>query len=165
MFDIQISNPVSSRTRNEDDRNLDEAIESIFPLQNEYAFIIWNHIFIPLMYKYDLSVMIKDIIHLLNVLRVKQEGKENINWPSNTFSSSWAIEFDLSKVKINASWHNVLGKVTDLLNASNNIEVSRQEFIEKWMNLLLFIKIKLEHAGYDSTNLKDFHELKALFEE
>jgi hypothetical protein len=117
------------------------------------------------MYKYDLSVMIKDIIHLLNVLRVKQEGKENINWLSNTFSSSWAIEFDLSKVKINASWHNVLGKVTDLLNASNNIEVSRQEFIEKWMNLLLFIKIKLEHAGYDSTNFKDFHELKALFEE
>jgi hypothetical protein len=162
MFDIQISNPHSLGIRNEDDKNMDEAIESIFPLHNEYAFIIWNHIFIPLTYKYDVSIMINDIIHLMTTMRVKQAGKEDINWASDTFSSSWAIHFDLDKVRIKATWYDVLGKVTDLLQASNEIEVPRQEFVEKWMDLLLFIKIKLQDAGYTSTNLEDFHDLEEL---
>ncbi len=162
MFDIQISNPKSLRFRNPDDKNLDEAIESIFPLANEFAFIIWNYIFIPLSYKYDISVMTKDIIRLLKIFRTSKEGSEKINWPSNTFSSIWEIEFNAETIAINATWHNVLGKVTDLLNAFHKVELPRKEFIQKWMPLLLFIQRRLEEAGYNAANLEDFHELNDL---
>ncbi len=165
MFDIQISNPTSSCFRNPDDKNLDEAIESIFPLANEFAFIIWNHIFIPLSYKYDMSVMTKDVIQLLKRLDTFEVGSAKIDWPSNTFSSSWEIEFYAGTIIIKATWYNVLGKVTDLLNAFNKIELPRKEFIHKWMILLLFIQRRLEEAGYNSANLEDFHELNDLFKD
>jgi hypothetical protein len=71
----------------------------------------------------------------------------------------------LDKVWIKATWYDVLGKVTDWLQASNEIEVPRQEFVEKWMDLLLFIKMKLQDAGYTSTNLEDFHDLEELFKD
>lgn len=162
MFEIQISNPSVSEIRNENDKNLDEAIESIFPLLNEYAFLIWNHIYIPLSYKYDISVMIKDIAFLIKELSEKEEGILEINWPSNTFSASWTIKFTLSEVSIAATWNYVLGNLTDLLNNTRGIEIPRQEFIDKWMELLSFIKAKLEAAGYNSTNLVDFFELEHL---
>ena len=162
MFDIQISNPKASEFRNESASNLDEAIESIFPLHTEYAFIIWNHIFIPLSYKYDLSIIIKDIIFILNELSDKKEGGFKLDWPSDTFSSSWTVEFNASMVKISATWHTVIGSVEELLNANSPLEVEKQEFIEKWMTLFSFIKNKLENAGYNSTNLDDFNELEKL---
>jgi hypothetical protein len=51
MFDIQINNPKASEIADENDKTLEDAIESIFPLSNEYAFLIWNHIYIPLTYR------------------------------------------------------------------------------------------------------------------
>lgn len=163
MFNIQISNPQTTQIRNEGDLNLDEAIESIFPLLNEYAFIKWGHIFIPLSYKYDVSVIVKDVISLVRQFSDKKEGEIEINWPSNTFSATWVIKFDSNTVRIEATWNNVLGGVKPLLDDIELLEVERTEFIENWMRLLLFIKEKLEGAGYNSSNLVDFWELEELF--
>ena len=162
MFDIQTSNPTALEARDENDKNLDEAIESIFPLENEYAFLIWNHIFIPLSYKYDVSKMIKDIILLVRESVKRKEGRIVINWPSNTFSSSWIVEFGSNEIEIRAIWNEVLGELKDLLNRKDVLRIERQEFIEKWTRLLLVVKNKLEKAGYDSTNLEDFNELEEL---
>ena len=39
MFDIQISNPTSIEIRDRDDNNINEAIQSIFPMENEYCLV------------------------------------------------------------------------------------------------------------------------------
>jgi hypothetical protein len=159
MFDIQISNPTAIEIRDKDDNNILEAIQSIFPLENEYCFIIWNHIFIPVCYKYDISFMMNDIIRILNFIK-KGEGVLENHWPSNTFSSIWKIECTAHSIKIESTWYQTLGRLTDLLNEHSILEVEKQVFVEKWIALVLFVKSKLEKAGYNSNNLVDFYELE-----
>jgi hypothetical protein len=159
MFDIQISNPVAIEVRDKNDNDLNEAIQSIFPLENEYCFIIWNHIFIPVSYKYDISFMINDIIEIVNFIK-KGDGTLEIHWASNTFASIWKIECTPQSTKIESRWNDVLGKLEKLLNENATLEVDTQTFLDKWKILLLFIKSKLERAGYNSNNLLDFYQLE-----
>src|SRR5689334_16049310 len=99
MFDIQISNPVAIESRDKDDTNLNEAIQSIFPFKNEYCFVVWNHIFIPVSYKYDISFMINDIIRILDFIK-RGDGCLEIHWASDTFASIWRIECTSQSIKI-----------------------------------------------------------------
>ena len=57
-FYIQTSNPYIANKTNADDNKLSEAIESIFPMDTEELILFWNHVGIPLSYKYDISYMI-----------------------------------------------------------------------------------------------------------
>jgi hypothetical protein len=159
MFDIQISNPIATEIRDKDDSTLCDAIQSIFPLENEYGFVIWNHIFIPVSYKYDISIMINDIIYIVN--SVKQgAGAFELHWASNTFSSIWKIEYSAQAVKIESEWTCVLGGLEGLLNENPVLEVETHHFVETWTGLLLFVKNKLEKAGYNAGNLNDFYLLE-----
>jgi hypothetical protein len=159
MFKIQISNPATIKDRNRDDGNIVAAIQSIFPLVNEYCFIIWDHIFIPLSYKYDISIMIKDILRIINFIK-KEEKCLEIHWASNTFFSLWKMEFTSHSVIIESTWKTVLGDLTELLKKKTVLEVDKQVFLNEWKTLALFVKNKLEEAGYNSTNLEDFDELE-----
>lgn len=159
MFDIQISNPTSIEIRDRGDENINEAIQSIFPMENEYCFIVWSHIFIPVSYKYDISFMINDIIHILNFIK-KGDGSLEIHWPSNTFCSIWKIECASQTIKIESTWDCVLGRLEGLLNENSTLEVEKSVFVERLVALVLFIKSKLEKAGYNSNNLVDFYELE-----
>ncbi len=159
MFKIQISNPATIKDRNRDNCGIEAAIQSIFPLDNEYCFIIWDHIFIPLNYKYDISIMIKDILRIINFIK-KEEEQLQIHWASNTFFSLWKMECTLHSVIIESTWKYVLGELTDLLKKKTVLEVDKQEFLKEWTTLALFVKNKLEEAGYNSTNLEDFDELE-----
>ena len=51
IFAVQVSNPEASGKLESDDESFQEAIESLFPLHTEYAFIIWNNVYVPLSYK------------------------------------------------------------------------------------------------------------------
>ena len=159
MFKIQISNPISTKDRNEDIGSIAAAIQSIFPLENEYCFIIWDHIFIPVSYKYDISIMIKDIFRIITNIK-KEEKYLEIHWASNTFFSLWKMEFTSHSVMIESTWITVLGELTDLLKKKPRLEVNKQEFLKEWTTLALFVNNKLEEAGYNSTNLEDFGELE-----
>jgi hypothetical protein len=159
MFDIQISNPIAIEVRDKNDNNLNDAIQSIFPLENEYCFIIWNYIFIPVSYKYDISFMINDIIKILNFIK-NGEGVLEIHWASDTFAAIWKLECASHVIKIDSKWNSVGGFIEDVLNENSFLEVEKQFFVERCKALLLFVKSKLEKAGYNSNNLIDFYELE-----
>lgn len=159
MFGIQISNPVALEIRDENDNNLNDAIQSIFPLDNEYCFVIWNYIFIPVSYKYDISFMINDIIRILSFLK-NGDGSLEIHWASDTFASVWKIECSSQMIKIESEWNSVDGILEGILNENSFLEVEKQIFVQRWKALLLFVKSKLEKAGYNSSNLKDFYLLE-----
>ncbi|BAY41833.1 hypothetical protein NIES2111_62290 (plasmid) [Nostoc sp. NIES-2111] len=67
-FYIQVSNPIFLYSPSEIVSDLAEAIQVIYPMETEKAFIIWNHTYIPLSYKYNLSVIIDDILPMLSDL-------------------------------------------------------------------------------------------------
>ena len=56
-FYIQASNPRALKPSFIEE-NLSAAIESVFPMNTENAILFWNHIAIPLSYKYDISYMV-----------------------------------------------------------------------------------------------------------
>lgn len=103
--------------------------------------------------------MIKDILRIINF--IKQEEKHlQIHWASNTFFSLWKMECMPHTVIIESTWKYVLGELTDLLKKKATLEVDKQEFLKEWTTLALFVKNKLEEAGYNSTNLENFDELE-----
>jgi hypothetical protein len=90
-FGIQVGNPKILSAEGIICSDLRGAIEEIFPLHTERALLVWNHIYIPICYKYDLSILIDDIIPLLTFLLEHEEGEYRVNWGSNTFHSDWII--------------------------------------------------------------------------
>ena len=161
MFKIQISNPITINKRYRNINDIVSAIQSIFPLDNEYCFIVWNHIFIPVSYKYNISIMIKDILRIINFIK-REERYLEFHWASNSFFALWKMECTSNTVIIESTWTQVLGGLTELLQKKPILEVDKQEFLKEWTTLALFVKTKLENAGYNSSNLEDFEVFESL---
>jgi hypothetical protein len=119
MIKIQLSNPEIISVNKSEFINLEDAIECIFPLDTEHLFLIWNNIFIPLTYKYDISLMVFDFIKILDFIKDNQVSGLEIHWVSNTFASIWRIKKNNSFLTINSEWKVVNGKVEKILNNSN----------------------------------------------
>ncbi len=162
MFKFQISNPQVLDNYDSEDTTMGDAIQSIFPLDTEYAFLIWNHICIPLCYKYDLSEIIKDLIRVVSFAKDGNKDHMELHFGSNTFFSTWDLSKEAGKVTIKASWESVLGRLEGLLNEHNELTINIEDMSHEIKRMLTFLKEKLEHVGYNADNLEDFHLLMDL---
>jgi hypothetical protein len=160
MIKIQISNPRLLGIKDDNDSNIEDAIETIFPSNTEYAFLIWNNIFIPLSYKYDISKMINDFIFLEKFIDSNEE-EINIYWASNTFSSIWKLQKKQNMIKIQSKWNCVLGSLIDLLNTKSEIVVDSKQLNMELYKMLKFIKLSLDKCNYNN-KLIDYFELENL---
>jgi hypothetical protein len=158
-FCIQAGAPRSLDVFNDDDKTLCEAMETVFPLFAEFAFIIWNNIYIPITYKYDISLMLDDIITMLEKL-TGPSGTYSIHWPSNTFEVTWAIEWEGNDVKIHGEWNSVIGNLEGLLSDNNNLELKKESFIYEWKGILENAYRALSKAGYNEDILENMDRLK-----
>ena len=87
-FYIQTSNPYIINETNAYDNKLSEAIESVFPMNTEELILFWNHVGIPLSYKYDISYMIDDILMILkNMEYYTDPGSKSYVWKTQLTSS------------------------------------------------------------------------------
>lgn len=120
----------------EGDTSLGEIVESIFPLNTEFAILIWNDIYIPMTYKYDVSVILDDLMTMLTLMMNSEHGKRVIHWPSNTFHAKWNLEWSANIVTIFANWESVIGGTEDLLNSVPDLSLEKQVFISEWGNIL-----------------------------
>jgi hypothetical protein len=159
-YRIQASQPKNNVDICAEDEKLSEAIETIFPMMTEEALIIWNTIYIPLNYKYDVSCMIEDILCMLKAIRENpNHGVLRISWPSNSFACDWKLVWDQGILIISSVWRTVLGHTENLLNKANKIKVNLLEFLYEWKMLLEVLIYNLEQSGYNQDNLKDMNEL------
>jgi len=160
MINIQISNPVLLQMTDEESMNLEDAIESIFPLDTEYLILIWNNIFIPLSYKYDISLMVLDFIKILHFLKDNEIDKLEIHWASNTFASIWKMEKINDSVNIKSEWKTVNGGTQDKLNKLNENKILVNDFAEEIKKLLAFLKSSIEKSGINCDLVEDFATLE-----
>lgn len=147
-FYIQVSNPTFINKVDEEDENLWDVIESIFPFYNEKAFFVWNNIYIPICYKYDIGIMMNDILEMLDNLLNKEEGELSISWPSDSFSSTWELVWNTDLLIIDSKWTSVNGCISEKLNEENIIKMNKKSFINEWKKLLQIIKCSILDAGY-----------------
>ena len=163
-FYIQTSNPKTRCMADCNDKTLAEAIESIFLLNTESAILMWNHIGIPLSYKYDISYMMDDILILLNSLQSRERGELAIQWLPDTFRCDWTIRWDMEKLDIQSRWENTVGHLEALLNERPNIALKKEDFIREWKSILGIVITSLRNYGYDVKGIKGMKQLIKQYE-
>ena len=159
QFMFQASAPRYLTVCDPQDETLGEAVESVFPLDTEYAFMAWNWVYVPLSYKYDLAIMLADIVAMLDRVLSFAEGEIRIQWPSNTFAAEWRVKWKDGMVHVHATWRSVLGSTEDLLGRRPDIHVLVQDFVSEWQRPLEIIVRGLRLAGYDE-HLSGLHHLE-----
>ncbi|WP_199242809.1 hypothetical protein [Vitiosangium sp. GDMCC 1.1324] len=158
IFLIQSSSPRSLRIHDPSDESLSDAIQTVFPMNTEWAFMVWDGVYIPLGYKYDISLLTDDVIWLLEEMALSKQGTRTIHWSSNTFSAIWHTSWDEEVVKVDAQWNCVLGGVRPLLGSSISIE--KQAFVSEWKSLLVVVEKALDTAGYTESQLPALAHLR-----
>lgn len=147
-FFIQASAPAFHRIHDGEDESLSEAIETVFPMMTEDAFLSWNAVRIPLNYKYDVSCMIEDILEMLEALRASPHGALTIHWPSSTFNATWVLSWARGELEISARWLSVAGNLAKHLNGTGPVHTKVQSFLSEWHALLATVGSALNSAGY-----------------
>jgi hypothetical protein len=159
-FVIQASNPRSVRATSQEDASLSDAIQSVFLLDTENAFLVWNWIYVPLSYKYDLSLMVTDAVELVDAMTAEDIGHQVIEWPSNTFAATWKIDWADGQATIVATWDCVVGNTEVLLNAKSTVVIGVREFLREWRRPFEIIASALEDAGYTGDALPGVARLR-----
>ncbi len=159
-FFIQVSNPCFYCKRNTEDESLADAIESSFPLFTENMILTWNHISIPLSYKYDISYMILDIINMVKALRIEEKGKMTIHWLPDTFRCDWNLQWSDKKLNIKSHWDNTIGHLEEILNKNSELTLDISTFIKEWKGVFKTILHGLENCGYHEDLIADMKILK-----
>ena len=147
-FIIQLSNPTIESEVPTAVSDFSEAIEALFISNTEDAILIWDNIPIRLNYKYDISVIVDDLVPLLEQLSSNSEqGNHVIYFASSSFSTEWSLEWVNSLLKINSRWYTIVGNYEELLNEHGTIELTINEFLGEWKPLLqkLFNLVRRHH--------------------
>lgn len=164
-FFIQVSNPVwLSGTYSAGNVSLADAVEDMFPLETEDAFLVWNHIYVPLSYKYDIAYMIDDVVKLLKMIRENAVGSMNVHWLPDTFRCDWEIEWHDEEIAILSHWDCTVGNLENLLNSKAEVRMPIDSFLCEWKKLLGILIDGLKCNGYEDKELKGMEELVFVYE-
>ncbi len=159
-FWIQASCPRWQGSVDPDATTIDEAVESVFMRNTEDALIVWQHVYIPLSYKYDVGTILRDVLHMVRELLSSDAGEWQVDWPSNTFGARWHFKWEEERLVVTASeWRSVVGDTEDLLRKRSILEIGKAEFISEWKAVLERVHTALSDAGYVSTTIPELDEL------
>ncbi len=164
-FWLQASAPRTTGEFKESADSLWMATEAAFPLNTEAAIMVWKGIHIPLSYKYDLSIMLQDIVEMLRILLRQGAGRHTIDWPSNTFAATWNLEWSGQRLEIGSSWTCVRGGTESLLSENPHISVDLTSFIAEWKRVLELIAEALAAAGYTEDRISDIGVLRGVIDD
>jgi hypothetical protein len=156
--------PTQPGIKDPEDTSLGEALESCFPCLLDGARLHWNGVPVPLSYKYDLSIIVHDVVDLVQWLRTGTQGSLSICWPSNTFRTDWQLAVAGGRVQITAYWESVSaqdGPLEDALNAAPVVEADQAAFMALWAALLRLAHQRLIETGYTLEELEDYGSLLA----
>src|SRR5262245_32391183 len=158
-FVLQASAPHALKIRDSHVRTVADAVESVFPLETECAMMVWNWIHVPLGYRYDISLMIDDAVRLITRQMSTEQGNERICWPSNTFASTWDVEWSGGMTAIHALWESVVGDTEPLLRQRPDVRIQTADFLAEWKRPLETVADALTGAGYEVEQLSGMREL------
>jgi hypothetical protein len=136
IFWLQVGRPRVLIGGHEPAQDFAGALQAIFPMETEDAYLNWNHAFICLSYKYDLSVAIDSLVPLLWSLVKKPSGFEVASFNSDTFHTEWEVTWSMDRLAIEAKWHQVAGDLDCVRRRCSRMEIGRLSFLAEWKALL-----------------------------
>lgn len=159
-FKIDLGEPKVKKEVNCEASDLAEAMQLCFPLDIEDAVLTLGEIPIPISYKYDLSVILEDILIILRGCLTNENTK--IRFGSDTFNSDWNIRPVSHEIIFSTYWYSTVGNREVDLNKIGSIVVSKEYFVAQWLNL---IKVGLDGVKQTGITIEDtemLHEVEEL---
>jgi hypothetical protein len=144
-FGIRLGHADCLRCLDESDSTLAEAIQTVFPLEG-HAILEWDGLEFQLNYKYDLSMMMEDLLSLLQAVLSTNPGEREVNWPSSGFPYIWRVSWNDSTLEVVASSRDEAGAIH--MPNPPVLRTTRREFLVAWQPLLRRILACLKTAGY-----------------
>lgn len=158
-FVLQGSQPRTLGTHDPQDESLGDAIQTVFMSNTERAIMLWHQWGILLDYRYDWGVIVDDVVVMIGRLQSELSGSCVIEWPSNTFSARWKLEWNADELSVDTHWQAVRGVAVETLNGRSRIRVLRDQFLNEWKRPLQIIAEALFAAGYAGSSLRGFQAL------
>lgn len=155
-FSIVCNNPRGAGLFNEADETLGDAVQSVFELDDEDAELEWNGVVFSLNYKYDLGMMVDDVVSMLKTIIAAPKGNMVIAWVSNGFPFTWRIVWSDDRMSVSASSRDA--ESGQRLLGREELEFSKHRFVREWESVLVTIKARLAAAGYGERYLSSLRE-------
>ncbi|MHC4147062.1 MAG: hypothetical protein ACYSUD_20110 [Planctomycetota bacterium] len=161
-FRIQLSDPKTIIPDHREFDNLRGAIVGIYPLWTEDLYILWKRIAIAVDYKYEISVIITDILEMVESLTDSQEGAYRVHFCSSDFNTIWDMSWERDELKIKSEWFSVIGKIEEILKENNEIVVTKSGFLSEWKGLLRKIIEDVTKAGIQLKDREEWNLIQRL---
>ena len=161
-FIIQASNPHSAADHDVRVDSLGDAIETVFPLNTEDALLIWNHIYVPLSYKYDIAIIMSDVLDIIEAIHASPQSSHSVHWPSNTFAAIWNMRWDQGMIEVQSKWNCVVGGTEALLVSKPEIRIPCEDFVAEWKRPLQIAERALAKAGYSVEQVSELGRLQTV---
>ena len=116
--------------------DLSDAVQTAFPLETDDAIVLWNGVAIPLSYKYDVSIILEDVIGMLESCRIGAARTIYVNFGSDTFNADWTVQLREDSVAVTAVWNSVVGDREAELNKCSTLVINRDDFTSQWLGVL-----------------------------
>lgn len=147
-FFVLANNPTyQSLKKNYVYSDFSEVIEALFLFETEDAFINWQGYLIPLEYKYDISVIIDDLVYMVENILSNQK-QINICFGSDTFTADWVITLSEVALNIETCWKSVINQDINLLNSVSKLYINKTCFLKEWHGLFKILMNAYTHQNH-----------------
>ncbi|MGI5200199.1 hypothetical protein ACQEU6_00995 [Spirillospora sp. CA-108201] len=133
-FWLQTGNPETLKVESAED--MADATGQMYPMDTEDAILFWNRVPVRLEYRYDIPVLLDDLVPLLEEVQNPEFSRTQIHWGSDTFSTEWNIARDGDSLRIDSRWDSVHGSYEFVLNERSQLTVSIDSFVAEWLKVL-----------------------------
>ena len=146
----------------DDSETLSCAIQEIFSIDTEQAFMFMRGLPIPLCYKYDMSRFIVEILDTLEFLSNKRELEFESLWFSDTLRNKWNfLKKGEDKLFVSVDWHEAPFELLKLFDSRViSLELGVRAFMSEWKRPLAIVLKALEDSGYTHRQLPDMERLR-----
>lgn len=118
-------------------------------METEAAILVWNHVCVPISYKYDVSVLIDDLFEMVEFLLAGSNGDKGVSFPSDTFRVKWNLSVTHNVLRVDSKWLSTVGGTEELLNRNSEITMPVGDFLSEWKSLFAMLLDCLSRAGYE----------------
>ncbi|MFJ9643137.1 hypothetical protein ACWEPM_03820 [Streptomyces sp. NPDC004244] len=129
--------------------DLADAVGQMYSSESEDAVLVWNRVPIRLTYRYDIAVLLDDLVPLLEEVRRPGFSAAEVFWGSDTFCAEWELAREGGDLRIRARWHSTLGNHESLLTERGDVAVAAEEFVREWAKVLWRIVTDVETGSVE----------------
>ncbi|MGK5628041.1 hypothetical protein [Streptomyces sp. URMC 123] len=133
-FWLQSGNPETLEVGSAAD--MADATGQMYPMGAEDAILFWNRVPVRLEYRYDIPVLLDDLVPLLEEVQNPAFSHTQVHWGSDTFSAEWDLARDGDGLRIDSRWESVHGGYEFLLNDRSRLTVGIVSFVSEWLKVL-----------------------------